>query len=195
MPFINPPETRNPLMKLLIWIGDKAAGKKMMPARILSWYPKALINSGIFESLIAHNDRLIGKRILKLVRMSVSFTVSCPFCIDMNSSDFKKMKITEEEIEALQGIKDLDDVVTLDEREKTAIRYSKAICSTPITFDEELINKLKSIFSEREIVIIAYTAAQVNYWTRLIQSFGISPAGFNTNCSILKLEQFTRNKI
>jgi alkylhydroperoxidase family enzyme len=189
---IEPPKIKNPLLKLLIWIGDRGAGKKMIPSRILAWYPKALINSGIFEGLIVHKDKSVGKRILKLVRMTVSFTVSCPFCIDMNSHEFSKMKITDDEIEALQEVKGLDDVSTFDEREKTAIRYARAICSTPVAFDKQLIADLNKNFKEREIVIIAYTAAQVNYWTRLIQSFGISPAGFHDNCPVLKLEKYTK---
>ncbi len=190
MLFIEPPKIKNPLLKFLIWIGDKGAGKKMMPSRILAWYPRALINSGIFESLVTHSDRSVSKRILKLVRMTVSFTVSCPFCIDMNSWEFEKMNISEEEIEALQEVIVLDKVTTLNEREKTAIRYARAICSTPIAFDETLIADLKNLFDEREIVILASTASQVNYWTRLIQSFGITPAGFHDNCPILKLDKY-----
>ncbi len=193
MLFIDPPKIRNPLLKFLIWIGDKATGKKMMPARILAWYPRALINSGIFESLVTHRDRSVSKRILKLVRMTVSFTVSCPFCIDMNSFEFEKLNITEDEIEALQEVKDLDEVNSFTEREKTAIHYARSICGTPISFDKKLIGDLNKIFSEREIVILASTAAQVNYWTRLIQSFGITPAGFNDNCPILKLEQYAKD--
>lgn len=36
----------------------------------------------------------------------------------------------------------------------------------------------------REIVILASTAAQVNYWARLIQALGIPPAGFSEQCDI-----------
>jgi len=39
-------------------------------------------------------------------------------------------------------------------------------------------------FTEREMVVLASTAAQVNYWARLIQALGIPPAGFSDGCSI-----------
>jgi alkylhydroperoxidase family enzyme len=192
MMFFEPPPNIPFWLKILIWIGDKTAGKKMMPARILSWYPRALISSGIFEGLITHKDKTVSKRILKLVRMQVSFSVSCSFCIDMNSFDFDKEYITEEEIEALQGMMQLEDVATFTEREKTALVYAQSICTTPISFDLELIERLKNNFTEREIVILASTASQVNYWTRLIQAFGIAPAGFTDNCPILKLDRYSR---
>jgi alkylhydroperoxidase family enzyme len=192
MIFFEPPQKIPILLKLLIWIGDKAAGRKMMPARLLAWYPRALISSGIFEGLVTHGDKTVSRRILKLVRMQVSFTVSCAFCIDMNSFEFEKEHITHEEIEALQGMRNPDEVASFDERERVAIEYARSICKTPISFDPDLIMRLKKNFTEREIVILASTAAQVNYWTRLIQAFGIMPAGFSDNCPILKLDQYTR---
>ena len=45
------------------------------------------------------------ERLLKLVRMQVSFMASCPFCIDMNSFEYGKLGIDDREIEALQGLR------------------------------------------------------------------------------------------
>lgn len=192
MPFIEPPKKIPIWVSILIRIGDKAAGKKLTPPRILAHYPRALISSGIFEGLITHKDRFITPRLLQLIRMQVSFSVSCPFCIDMNSKEFKNNDITDDEIEALQGEFRLDEVQTFSERERTALEYARAICRTPISIEPELVKKVKSVFNEREMVIIASTAAQVNYWTRLIQSFGILPDGFNENCPILKIDQYAQ---
>lgn len=192
MMFFEPPPKIRLWLKMLIWLGDRAAGRKMMPSRILAWYPRALISSGIFEGLVTHADKTVSRRILKLVRMQVSFSVSCAFCIDMNSFDFEKEKITHEEIEALQGLKQPEEVSTFTEKERVAVSYARSICKTPIFFDDELLESLKSNFTGREIVILASTAAQVNYWTRLIQAFGIMPAGFTDNCPVLKLEKYFR---
>jgi alkylhydroperoxidase family enzyme len=194
MPFFDPPPKVPLWVKFLVWIGDRAAGRKVMPSRMLAWYPRALVSSGIFEGLVTHKDRSIDHRMLKLVRMQVSFTVSCPFCIDMNSFEFEKDTITDEEIEALQGLKKIEDVASFSDREKTALRYAASICSTPIQVQDDLVGRLKIQFTKREIVIIASTAAQVNYWTRLIQAFGIMPAGFTDNCPILKLDRYSSKK-
>jgi alkylhydroperoxidase family enzyme len=43
---------------------------------------------------------------------------------------------------------------------------------------------LREAYSERELVILATTAAQVNYWARVIQALGIPPAGFRTDCEL-----------
>jgi alkylhydroperoxidase family enzyme len=176
--FIDPP-TRIPLwLKFGIWISEKVTGERMLPARILAWYPKAAIGSGVLESLVAHHDRKLDERILKLVRMAASFAAACPFCIDMNSYEYQAVGITEDEVLALRGRLGLEYVSTLSQREKLAIQYAHLVSQTPLKFYPDFIEQLKAKFDEREIVILASTAAQVNYWARLIQALGIPPAGF-----------------
>ncbi|MGI8542812.1 MAG: carboxymuconolactone decarboxylase family protein, partial [Aridibacter sp.] len=54
------------------------------------------------------------------------------------------------------------------------------ISSTPLLFPTDFVNDLKNEFTEREIVMLATTVSQVNYWARLIQSLGIPSAGFSS---------------
>ena len=148
----------------------------MLPARILAWYPKAAFGSGIMEGLVAHEDGAMNQRMLKLIRMTASHAVACPFCVDMNSYEYRAVGITDEEAESLRG--DFEKVKTFSEREKLAIQYTRVISQTPLKFHPDLVGRVKSAFTEREFVILASTAAQVNYWARLIQALGIPPVGF-----------------
>jgi len=84
--------------------------------------------------------------------------------------------ITDEEAEALRG--DFEQVNTFSDREKLAIAYTRVISQIPLKFHADLVEQVKSAFTEREFVILASTAAQVNYWARLIQALGIPPVGF-----------------
>ena len=176
--FIKPP-TRIPFyLKLGIWISEKMTGKRMLPARILAWFPKAAVGSGILEALVAHHDGLLNERLLQLVRMQASYAAACPFCVDMNGHQHLQHNISSDEVLVLRGIKDINDVATFSEREKMAIQYARMVSQTPLKFHPDFMDALKSHYNEREIVILATTAAQVNYWARLIQALGIPPAGF-----------------
>ncbi len=150
----------------------------MLPARLLSWYPKAAVGSGVLEALVAHKDGRLDERMLKLVRMAASFAVACPFCVDMNSYEHEALGINAEEVLALRGQKELGEVASFSERERTAIVYTRLISQTPLKFYPDFIEEVKRQFNEREMVILATTAAQVNYWARLIQALGIPPAGY-----------------
>jgi alkylhydroperoxidase family enzyme len=182
--FIKPPKKIPFYLKAGLWVTKRITRKDLLAPKILSWYPRVAISSGVLESLVAHGKKDLNGRILKLVRMAVSFAVSCPFCIDMNSYEYEKHKITPDEVRALQGTTNLDEIKTMNIREKLAIRYASTISQSPLSFPSELINQLKANFSEREIVILASTAAQVNYWARLIQALGVPPAGFSDQCKV-----------
>jgi alkylhydroperoxidase family enzyme len=182
--FIDPPKHIPFYLKIGIWISKMITGRDLLPGKLLAWYPKAAIGSGIMEALVAHKDGKLGKRILKLVRLRTSFSVACPFCIDMNSYDYDQFDITPQELAALQGQIGIANVNTFSEREIIAMEYAVLISRTPLLFPPDFIDKLKSNFTEREIVVLASTVAQVNYWARLLQALGVPPAVFSDHCDI-----------
>jgi AhpD family alkylhydroperoxidase len=188
MSFIEPPRHMPLILRIALFFVERRMDRILLANRILAWYPKAAIGSGIMEALVAHDEPEVPRRLLALIRIFTSITVSCPFCIDMNSKDFRGKGVSDEEILALKGALSLDDVPTLDARERAALRYAECICRTPLAFSPEVIETIRGHFTERGMVIIASTAAQVNFWARLIQSLGVPPAGFSTECPILGLD-------
>lgn len=175
--FIEQPQRIPFILKIGIWFSERITGKQMLPARILAWYPKAAFGSGVLEALVVHEDGQMTQRMLKLIRMTASYAVACPFCVDMNSHAYRDVGITDEEAISLRG--DFENVRSFSEREKLAIAYTRLISQTPLKFHPDIVDRVRSAFSERELVILATTAAQVNYWARLIQALGIPPAGFD----------------
>ncbi len=182
--FIAPPKHIPLYLRLGIWIAEKIARRGLLPPRLLAWYPKAAVSSGVLEALIAHRDGKLDERMLKLVRMQASFAVACPFCIDMNSAEYARSGITPQELSALQGRTGIEAVPTFSQREKLALEYTRLISRTPLSFPPAFIQTLKASFTEREIVVLSTTAAQVNYWARLIQALGVPPIGYSDQCQL-----------
>ena len=176
--FISPPPRLPIWLRVGLWITRRVTGKDLLPPRLLAWYPKAAFSSGVMEALVAHSDKNLSVRLLKLVRMQASFSAACPFCIDMNSQRFQEYDINSQELAAIQGLVSAEDVTTFTDRERLALRYTRLISATPLSFPDEMMQQIKAVFTEREIVILATTAAQVNYWARLVQALGAPPAGF-----------------
>lgn len=182
--YVQPPKKLPLFIRLGAFISKKVVKKDLMIPKILAWYPKTAFSSGILESLVAHDDKEINKRLLKIIRVQVSIMAACPFCIDMNSFEYEEAGLTRDEIDAL---KNHDyNYHSFSEQEKVLIEYVHCVTSTPVIISEELVNKLHNHFSERGIVIIASTIAQVNYWARLIRGLGIPVAGFTDVCKIEK---------
>jgi alkylhydroperoxidase family enzyme len=194
MSFVAPPPRIPLLIRLALSLVERKLGRRLLANRILSWYPKALVGSGVMEGLIAHDDREVSRRLLTLIRVATSFLVSCPFCIDMNARDFPAKGLSDQEIRALQGLVELESVASIDARERAALRYVRCICATPLSFPADVREEMRRHFTPRATVIVASTCAQVNFWARLIQSLGVPPAGFSTECSILNLEKYATQK-
>lgn len=188
--YINPPKPMPWLLRAMLALVERRLGKPLVANRILAWYPKAFWGSGIMEGLVAHDEPEVPRRLLKLLRVYVSFLVSCPFCIDLNAKEYKESGLSDEEILALRGLKRFDEVVSIGESERAALEYARCATSTPVAFTPETIEALRSRFSERAVVVIASTCAQVNFWARLIQALGVQPAGFSSECSLLELEKY-----
>jgi alkylhydroperoxidase family enzyme len=176
--FIDPPPNPPVLLRLGFWLTKKITGRDLLPARILAWVPKTALAAGLLESLAIHSFRQLNPRMLKLIRLSASYSAACPFCIDMNSYQSISTGISDEEMQALRQQKPVGEMTSLNKSEQVAVTYSRMISASPLIFHPDFIDELKIYFSEAEIVAIASTSAQVNYWARLIQALGIPPAGF-----------------
>lgn len=180
-------------LRVLLWSVERKLGKPLIANRILGWYPKALVGSGLLEAFVAHDEPETPRRVLAMVRIFVSFRVSCAFCIDMNSQHFKEAGLTEPELEALRnlaGDSGSGAAAVFSDKERAALAYVAAITATPVSFDADNISLVRTLYGERGMVILASTAAQVNFWARLIQSFGVAPAGFSKECAVLHLEEY-----
>ena len=188
MTLIEEPRRMNPLLRLGVRLAERTTGRRMLPARLLAWYPRAAVGSGLLESLVAHREP--SPRLLKIVRITPSLVPQCAFCVDMNGYDHRAAGLTDDELDELVALATSaddpgrDPSSRFDERELLAIAYARRISSTPLSFPTELMADLRAAFTERELVILASTAAQVNYWARLIQGLGIPPAGFGASCQI-----------
>lgn len=181
-PFINLPKRIPFLLKMGLYIAKKETGKDLMPARLLTWYPRAAIGSGVLELMTAKGKDNQEIRLLNLVRLQASLICSCSFCIDMNAVGIVKNGITDEELLVLQGKRAVQSVHTFELRELLAIEYAICLSSTPPDLTEKFIENLTREFTEKEIVMLASTIASVNYWARLNQGLGIPPAGFSDHC-------------
>jgi AhpD family alkylhydroperoxidase len=185
-----PPEPLPRILGLLLSLVEGRLGKPLLANRILAWYPKAMLGSGLLEALVAHEDREVPKRLLKLLRIYVSFLASCPFCIDMNAKEYRESGLSDEEILALRGLRPIDEVASIRADERAALAYARCMTVTPVAFPQAIVDELHARFSDRAIVIIASTCAQVNFWARLIQGLGVPPAGFSAECAILELDKY-----
>ena len=173
---MTPPRRAPWYLRPMLWMTRRVTGKDPLPARLLSHFPKGAIGAGFFELTAADAGDFDG-RLLAVARIVASVVAGCPFCVDMNAATWQRARLTPDELRLLfaPARAQLD---LLGEREAVVARYAAALSGTPVIVGVELERDLRRAFSDREIVILATTIAQVNYWSRFNQGLGVPAAGF-----------------
>lgn len=173
-----PPPAKAPwLLRPMLWLTRRITGKDPLPARLLAWFTKGAIGAGVFEVTAAGAPGDLDGRTLATARIVASMVAGCPFCVDMNAATWKRAGLTPQDLEAIFT---LDDArwSSLGQRELVAAQYARALSLTPVVLDATLAASLRATFTSREIVVLATTIAQVNYWSRFNQGLGVPSAGF-----------------
>ena len=81
--------------------------------------------------------------------------------------------------EKLMGLGDFESSSALSEREKLVVRYAVAMTRTPVEVPDELFDKLRPHFNERQLVELTSAIAWENYRARFDHAFGIEAEGFS----------------
>jgi AhpD family alkylhydroperoxidase len=174
---VEPPRRVPWYLRFGLWWARRAAGKEPLPGRLLAHFPRGAVGAGLFELGAAHAPRDLGGRELAAARLVASATIGCPFCIDMNAAGHREAGLSRDELAALLEL-DIDRWPPLGAREQLAARYARCLSSTPVEVPVELQERLRETYTDRELVVLATTIAQVNYWARFCNGLGVPAAGF-----------------
>ncbi len=180
-PFIAEPSRINPLLRPLTVLADASMHERFVPGHLLAWDPRTVLSSwaSSLPLLLPPNKprKALGDRILNMVAIAAASTVNSPYCI-ADTVESEPTGLSEEELTVLRTGADLADVPSFSARERLAVAYSRLISSTPLAFPEDFVAELTTAFTEREVVIMAALAAEINRNGRLIEALGAPPPVF-----------------
>lgn len=80
--------------------------------------------------------------------------------MDINAAVGGKAGLSREKIEAALGVREVD---ALSERERLALEYADRVSATPVDVPDDVFARLRTVFSEREIVELTGHIAHENY--------------------------------
>lgn|SRR5690554_280124 len=124
------------------------------------------------EKYIRHSG--LDHSLLELVKLRSSQINGCAYCIDMHTKDARKRGESEQRLYTLSAWRETD---FYSEKERAALEWTEAV--TQISqhhICDELYDRVREQFSEKEIVDLTMAIIAINGWNRLAISFK-SPAG------------------
>ncbi|MEH7505276.1 carboxymuconolactone decarboxylase family protein [Neobacillus drentensis] len=112
----------------------------------------------------------IDRKLRELIKIRASQINGCAFCLNMHTSDARKMGETEQRLYCVGAWSDCDFYT---DAEKVALELTEHVTLVPtMRVPDELYNRVRIHFSEKDYVDLIILINQINSWNRLSISMG-----------------------
>jgi AhpD family alkylhydroperoxidase len=103
--------------------------------------------------------------LLHLVKMRASQINGCAYCLDMHWKDSRALGETEQR---LYGLDAWEESPYYSDRERAALAWTEAVTNIRETHaSDEVYEKVRPFFSEKELADLTLAIAAINAWNRL----------------------------
>jgi AhpD family alkylhydroperoxidase len=118
----------------------------------------------------------IDIKLLHMIKLRVSQINGCAFCIDMHWKDARAAGETEQR---LYGLDAWRESPYYTERERAAFEWAESITLVSQSHvPDDVFERLRTQFTEKEIVDLTYVVAMINLWNRVAIPFRAVPGQY-----------------
>jgi AhpD family alkylhydroperoxidase len=115
--------------------------------------------------------------LINLVKLRASQINGCAYCIDMHSLDARALGETEQRLYELDAWR---ETPFYSDRERAALEWTEAVTRVSESHvPDEIYERVRKCFSEKEIVDLTIAVATINMWNRLAISMRSVPGRYH----------------
>ncbi|MGH9681549.1 MAG: carboxymuconolactone decarboxylase family protein [Candidatus Acidiferrales bacterium] len=115
--------------------------------------------------------------LINLIKLRASQINGCAYCIDMHSLDARALGETEQRLYELDAWR---ETPFYSDRERAALEWTEAVTRVSETHvPDEIYERVRKIFGEKEIVDLTIAVATINMWNRLAISTRAVPGRYH----------------
>lgn len=115
----------------------------------------------------------LDHKLLHMVKLRASQINGCAYCIDMHWKDARAAGETEQR---LYGLDAWRESPYYTDRERAALEWTESLTLIAETrAPDEVYERVKTHFSEKELVDLTWTIAAINAWNRIAIGFRSEP--------------------
>ena len=112
----------------------------------------------------------IDRKLRELIKIRASQINGCAFCINMHTTDARKMGETEQRLYCVSAWRDCDFYT---DAEKVALELTEHVTLVPTKgVHDDIYDRVRIHFSEKDYVDLVILINQINSWNRLSISMG-----------------------
>lgn len=124
---------------------------------------------GAYEAMLGLEKYLqqsgLGEQLIDLIKLRASQINGCAYCIDMHWKDLRALGESEQR---LYGLDAWEESPYYNERERAALLWTEAVTDIRNGHaPDEVFEKVRVQFSEKELADLTVAVAAINAWNRL----------------------------
>ena len=116
----------------------------------------------------------LEREMLELVKLRSSQVNGCAFCLQMHSTDARKMGMSEEKLQLLPAWREAP-VYSARERAALAWTESLTLVASHHGVSDEVYNDALSVFSDAELAHLTSAVVLINSWNRMAIAYRFTP--------------------
>jgi len=125
----------------------------------------------IYKYVLHHSNNQVPKWFLETLGVWVSLLNRCSYCVDHHFQGLARLLDDDDRAAAIRAALDSgdSDAGPFDEKQKTALRYAKALTLTPAEVTEDMVTELRDHgYDDGEILEINQVSAYFSYANRTV---------------------------
>jgi len=122
------------------------------------------------------HDSGLDVKLLHTIKLRASQINGCAFCIDMH---WKDARAAGESEQRLYGLDAWRESPYYTDRERAALEWTESVTLVSQTHvPDDVFERMRAQFSEKEIVDLTHAVAMINLWNRLAIPFRAVPGNY-----------------
>jgi AhpD family alkylhydroperoxidase len=169
-----------PLLRIAEVYSRRRYGVVIEPGLALLHNRKVLLTLMAGENRVARWDAL-DPTVKALAALAAAAEIGCGWCLDFG---FWASFHHGVDPVKLRDITDWEGSTVYNERERAAIRYAVAMTQTPPEVTDDMVDNLRTQFTDAQVVELTATIALENQRSRINTALGMTSQGFRNRCDL-----------
>jgi alkylhydroperoxidase family enzyme len=174
-------EPKGIIARLSFWYAKRRFGRMAEPMAAAANHSGVLVAVGALETAVQMGLKKLDPTLRWLAIQMAASTIGCSWCIDYGYYLGMNEGIEPAKVRAAGQWRDSD---LFDEREQAVLEYAEKASGSPAQVSDELAARLRTFFSDAEIVELAAWVALENLRSRFNAGLGLHSQGFSESCEI-----------
>jgi AhpD family alkylhydroperoxidase len=135
-----------------------------------------LLGYGAIGMSLERFSHSVDQRLKELAMLRTAQLTGCEWCLDFGSKLAHDTGVPEHELRELSGWRQSEH---FDERDRLVLEYAEAMTRTPVDVPDELFERLREQFDDRQLVELTMAIGLENLYGRTNWALGIEGEGLS----------------